>query len=81
LEIEPVVDEITQRRHNFYRKLGFKDNTIIHYQPPYHKETEALNLWLMSYPQPISEERYKKFQLKQQTEIMPPLTSALFMTK
>ncbi|KAA6335082.1 hypothetical protein EZS27_016643 [termite gut metagenome] len=71
LEIEPVVDEITQRRHHFYRKLGFKDNTITHYQPPYHKETAALNLWLMSYPQPVSVESYEKFRLKQQTEIMP----------
>jgi hypothetical protein len=70
LEIEPIVDEITQRRHNFYRKLGFKDNPIVHYQPPYHKNTQAVKLWLMSYPQPVSKEDYDKFYLKQQTEII-----------
>jgi hypothetical protein len=31
-----------------------------------------VNLWLMSYPQPVSEESYGKFRLKQQSEIMQP---------
>jgi GNAT superfamily N-acetyltransferase len=73
LEIEPVVDGITQRRQNFYTRLGFKDNGIVHYQPPYHKETGAVKLWLMSYPQTVSKEDYEKFQLKQKIEIMPSI--------
>ncbi|MDR1103479.1 MAG: GNAT family N-acetyltransferase [Tannerella sp.] len=71
LEIEPVTDEITRRRQRFYHRKGFKDNEIIHYQPPYHRETPAVHLWLMSYPQPLTPAAYEKFRRIQQTEIMP----------
>jgi N-acetylglutamate synthase-like GNAT family acetyltransferase len=73
LEIEPIIDEITQRRQDFYKRLGFKNNDIIHYHPPYHKETQAVKLLLMSFPEPISKENYDKFYLKQCEEIMPKI--------
>jgi GNAT superfamily N-acetyltransferase len=71
LEIEPVIDEISRKRQRFYHKLGFKNNSLIHYQPPYHKEEKPLELWLMSYPHEISTNDYEKFYFKQRTEIMP----------
>ncbi len=71
LEIEPVTDETTLRRHKFYSGLGMKDNYIKHFQPPYHKETGPVELWLMSYPGTISGDTYRKFYQKQCKEIMP----------
>jgi ribosomal protein S18 acetylase RimI-like enzyme len=71
LEIEPATDETTRRRQRFYHRLGFKDNDIVHYQPPYHRETQSVHLWLMSFPQPLTQASYEKFKRIQQTEIMP----------
>jgi ribosomal protein S18 acetylase RimI-like enzyme len=71
LEIEPAIDETSQKRQQFYRKLGFKDNTIKHYQPAYREGEKFLKLWLMSYPHEISTSCYRKFYLKQKMEIMP----------
>ncbi len=71
LEIEPVVDEITQRRQNFYMNLGFIRNNIKHVQPAYHKETNPVELWIMSYPRLIAAEEYRMFYQKQCFEIMP----------
>jgi GNAT superfamily N-acetyltransferase len=75
LEIEPAVDEISRKRQLFYRKLGFKNNAIEHYQPPYHKGEKSLKLWLMSYLHEISSSCYEKFYHKQKTEIMPQDTN------
>ncbi len=71
LEIEPVIDELTQRRKNFYTRLGFVENDVKHYQPPYHKETGAVEMWIMSYPRLIEGTDYQNFYRKQCTEIMP----------
>ncbi|MDR2041973.1 MAG: GNAT family N-acetyltransferase [Tannerella sp.] len=71
LEIEPVTDETTRRRQRFYHRLGFQDNEIVHYQPPYHRETPSVRLWIMSFPQPLTPSSYEKFKRVQQTEIMP----------
>ncbi len=73
LEIEPVVDAITQRRKNFYLKLGFVQNEIKHYLPPYHKETGSVEMWVMSYPRLIEPEEYLRFYRKQCEEIMPEI--------
>ncbi|MDR2765554.1 MAG: GNAT family N-acetyltransferase [Tannerella sp.] len=72
LEIEPVKDETTRRRQRFYHRLGFKDNEMTYYQPPYHREMQAVHLWLMSWPQPLTQRSYEKFRQLQLTEIMPP---------
>lgn len=71
LEIEPVVDEITLRRKNFYTRLGFVENDIEHTQPPFHKETGAVPMRIMSYPQSISKDTYVRYSKKQREEIMP----------
>ncbi len=70
LEIEPPVDEITNRRLNFYKRLGFHENNIYHLQPPYHAGMGPLHLEILSYPQVISGATYQAFVHKQRTEIM-----------
>ncbi|MDR1455812.1 MAG: GNAT family N-acetyltransferase [Tannerella sp.] len=71
LEIEPATDETARRRQRFYHRLGFVDSDIVHYQPPYHRDMPAVRLWLMSWPQPLTQAAYEKFRQIQQTEIIP----------
>jgi ribosomal protein S18 acetylase RimI-like enzyme len=71
LEIELVIDEITQRRKNFYFRLGFKENQIKHFQLPYHKDEGCLEMQLLSYPDLIPEDDYQRFHKKKCKEIMP----------
>ncbi len=62
LEIEPVIDEITQRRLNFYKRLNFVLNEYEHYQIPFRKaEVEVdLKLLLMSYEKKLNKNEYEK---------------------
>lgn len=59
LEIEPIKDEISQRRLNFYERFGFVLNEYTHYQIPFRKEDKKLQLLLMSYQNRLKEEEYK----------------------
>ena len=61
LEIEPPEDEITIRRFNFYKRNGFVLNNHHHIQAKYHLGDEDCELKILSYPEEISEERYRKF--------------------
>lgn len=72
LEIEPVTDDISRRRQSFYKRLGLKENDIRHWHPPYHRGMDRVELWLMSYPDPIQKDTYNMFIQKQRTEIIPP---------
>lgn len=72
LEIEPVKDEMTQRRQNFYHRLGFIDSEIPHCHPPYHKGMKPVNLWLLTYPNGLTPEICQKFREKQRKVIIPP---------
>ena len=72
LEIEPVEDEISQRRQNFYHRLGFIDSPIRHWHPPYHKGMGRVDLWLLTYPDLLEENIYQKFHEKQKQVIIPP---------
>ncbi len=59
LEIEPIKDEISQRRLNFYERFGFVLNEYTHYQIPFRKEDKKLELLLMTYQNRLKEEEYK----------------------
>lgn len=72
LEIEPVEDEITQRRQTFYHRLGFIDSPIRHWHPPYHQGMDNVDLWLLTYPGNLKEEVYQQFLKKQKDIIIPP---------
>lgn len=61
LEVEHPTDPLAQRRIVFYRREGFHLNTH-HYSHPPYRGTERVNLLIMSYPDPISEEALERFK-------------------
>ncbi|PIF04780.1 MAG: GNAT family N-acetyltransferase [Arcobacter sp.] len=48
LEIEPIKDEISEKRYKFYEKFGFLKNEHIHFQVPFRKGDEKFELLLLS---------------------------------
>ena len=62
LEIEYPVDEITNRRLDFYNRNGFKLTTHYHIQAKYHKGDDDLPLKILSYPSEITASEYKNFK-------------------
>ncbi len=77
LEIEPVFDEMTDKRRLFYEKNGFFLNSHLHIQPKYHIGDEDLILWIMSYGREISKAEYDAFYkfLIDRIQIQPVKTS------
>ncbi len=61
LEIEPIVDEITQRRLNYYERFDFVVNEYEHFQIPFRKDSKKLRLLLMSQNQVLSKKEYEGF--------------------
>ena len=61
LEIEPPIDDITQRRYNFYKRCGFVMNSHYHIQAKYHLGDEDLELKVLSYPRMLSSNEYLSF--------------------
>ena len=61
LEIEPPVDEMTQRRYEFYKRNGFVMNPYYHIQAKYHLGDEDLELKILSFPQVLPKELYRSF--------------------
>jgi ribosomal protein S18 acetylase RimI-like enzyme len=72
LEIEPVTDETTRRRLNFYRKLSFVETSFPHRHPAYHRGLPPVDLDLLSHPKKIPEAIHRELLGKQKIEIMPP---------
>ena len=77
LEIEPPVDELTNRRYGFYQRNGFLMTPHHHIQPKYHLGDEDLILKILSYPQIISAEEYLRFQdyLTKEVGILPAFSN------
>ena len=61
LEIEPPIDEITQRRYNFYKRNGFIMNPYYHIQAKYHLGDEDLELKVLTYPRVMNKDEYRSF--------------------
>ncbi|AKJ42527.1 GNAT family N-acetyltransferase [Pragia fontium] len=61
LEIDPVVDEISQKRLRFYRALGFVENDYVHVHPPYQHKFHGHTLKVLSSGSAISEAKYQNF--------------------
>ncbi len=49
LEVEPPTDDLSCRRINFYRRLGFELCNRPYTQPPYSPDKQSVALLLMSY--------------------------------
>ncbi|MDZ4992366.1 GNAT family N-acetyltransferase [Clostridium perfringens] len=61
LEIDPPIDEISNKRLNFYSKLGFKLQDFNHIHPSYRKECKSHSLKIMTFNENISKEDYDTF--------------------
>lgn len=70
LEIDPPIDEISVRRLNFYKSLGFILSDIYHLNLPYRIGGEGHQLNIMTYPLPISESEYNAFNNFLNTEVI-----------
>ena len=61
LEIDPPVDEISNRRKGFYERAGFHANHCHHVHPPYRDGNHGHELTVMSYPGRLSQKEYDRF--------------------
>ena len=61
LEIDPSMDAIACRRKMFYERCCFAENPFPHIHPPYHAENHGHALVVMTYPLPITQEKYNDF--------------------
>ena len=59
LDIDPVVDSISERRRNFYFRLGFLQSAHQHLCPPYKEGELPFELLLLTTKQELTESEYK----------------------
>ncbi len=63
LEIDPPVDEISQRRERFYQRNGLVTNPEYdHVHPSFRSETLPHRLLIMSYPRALTPAEFRAFQ-------------------
>lgn len=72
LEIDPVIDDVSQKRLRFYQHCGFQRNSYKHVHPSYHPEFPPHKLEILSYPFQLTEENYQQFNAKLTTIVMAP---------
>lgn len=61
LEIDPVEDEVSEKRLRFYERLGYKKNPYTHTHPPYDSSFEPHKLIVLSLGRELSEDEYNLF--------------------
>lgn len=61
-EVEPATDDFSKKRIKFYQKRGAHLNEFYYEQPSLRPTEDAQRLFIMSYPNPISEEDFKKYK-------------------
>lgn len=61
LEIDPPVDELSNRRKSFYERAGYHENSFSHVHPPYHPGNQGHLLCVMSFPRPLTQTEYDGF--------------------
>ncbi len=61
LEIDPPVDEISERRYAFYRRNGFVMNPYRHIQAKYRPDDAELELKILAYPIEVTAAEYSRF--------------------
>lgn len=70
LEIDPPMDDMSQRRKGFYERCGFVENAYSHIHPPYHRGNAGHALVVMTYPKAIDLPTYEAFNAYLQEHIM-----------
>jgi len=61
LEIDPLVDELSVRRLQFYERAGFTLTPYRFVHLPYRLESKPKELLILSYPTMINKEQYQNF--------------------
>lgn len=81
LEIEDPVDDLTNRRYNFYARNGFIMTEHYHIQAKYHLNSDDLMLKIMSYPYSISKKEYVTFQnyMTREIGILPKMNNEIIV--
>lgn len=72
LEIDPVIDDMSQKRLSFYQYCGFKHNNYQHVHPCYTSGNQPHELKVLSFPQEIGEQVYQLFNDRLQMIVMNP---------
>ena len=62
LEVEPPETDIAKRRIGFYEREGFYLNPYPYIQPPMTKETKAIPLMIMSWPEKIDQGAFQSYR-------------------
>ena len=70
LEIDPPVDEISNRRKGFYERCGFVANPYFHVHPAYHRGNAGHELVVMSAPRMLELNEYERFRHYLQNIVM-----------
>lgn len=61
IELENSSD-MAKRRAGFYKRLGFNINKYEYSQPSYGEGKSAISMHLVSYPESLSEDEFKKYK-------------------
>lgn len=70
LEVDPIVDDISASRLNFYRRVGFAENPFLHIHPPYRQQFSGHKLLLLSWPGQLSNDTYNAFAFYLTNKVM-----------
>lgn len=70
LEIDPIEDQRSANRLNFYTSMGFKENAYLHIHPPYRAEYEGHRLHLLSWPERLEADAYNAFTFYLNNKVM-----------
>jgi len=62
LEVELPENDVSLRRIEFYKRLGFHLNNFEYLQPPMQKQHDFLPLKVMSYPRSVDEMEFMNFK-------------------
>ncbi len=70
LEIDPVVDSVSEARLRFYKKCGFHENPYPHRHPAYRSEYKPHSLEVLTAKRKITKEEYKRFYMDLSKTVM-----------
>lgn len=70
LEIDPIVDSVSEARLRFYKKCGFHENPHLHKHPAYLDGYQPHSLIVLTTERQISEKEYGIFNFDLKTTVM-----------
>ena len=70
LEIDPIVDSVSEARLRFYKRCGFFENTYPHRHPAYRSDYQPHPLIVLTDKRAITEKEYHKFYIDLSKTVM-----------